>query len=198
MLQQKWKKTLKLGLYVKCFTTQPVFKIKSHPALWITSDVFYIHKFAKNHNASCAIERNQGNPKTYLQSVFPSGSVQAHRYSFQRCRNLKRKKMTGYQQCRRGWEKKTARCVVCRNSTCAPKGRVQVFESWIKRTGWESTSSQLCFLVLLPSPWICVRVVWSGHFSPMGDLALNSDAPPPVASVPSLQVTLTAPLMHIH
>lgn len=95
MLQQKWKKTLKLGLYVKCFTTQPVFKIHSHPALWITSDVFYIHKFAKNHNASCAIERNQGDPKTYLQSVFPSGSVQAHRYSFQRCRNLKRKKMTG-------------------------------------------------------------------------------------------------------
>lgn len=107
-----------------------------------------------------------------------------------------RKKDNRKHQCRGSWkkkQKKTARCMVCRNSTCAWEGA----GVWKLCEEKLEESRRLCSS-LLPSLCICVRVVWSGHSSPMRDLALSSDAPPPVASVPSLQVTLTAPLMHIH
>lgn len=53
---------------------------------------------------------------------------------------------------------------------------------------------------LVSPPSVCYVIGWkcSVHSSLMGELVLNSDAPPLVASVPSLQVTLTKPLMHIH
>lgn len=85
------------------------------------------------------------------------------------------------------------------NSSFTPRRRVQVFESWIKRSRerYGVFAAPLSSVASL-SVFVRVCVMWSVHFSPMRDLVLNSDAPPLMASVPSLQVTLTAPLMHIH